>query len=541
MSTEPDDTNQKTKSSRKWIDAAGHFLLKHTISTVSLVMLVCIALIVGQVYRLQTSLVEAQAVENARQLSLAISEFRSLYTSEVVQRLRDTPVVVTHNYQDIHNAIPLPATFSILLGNRIGQVSNRTYIKLYSPYPFPWREEQGGLRDDFGAQAWKTLKANPKTPFYRFEESNGGEVLRMASADIMRPSCVGCHNSHPDTPKSDWLVGDLRGIVEVVVPVERAFSLSRTALQETFLLMLAVTVILLGILAFAMNRWRGALTAMRALTTRTVETNRRLEKEIDARTRAENALESRANELSRSNKDLEQFAYIASHDLQEPLRKIRAFGGMLEKAVSTELEGEPKDYLDRMLNATQRMQQLINDLLTFSRATSSPMAFEKVDLTALIESVQQEMEPVIEDSKARIRLHNLPTIDANPVHMRQLFQNLISNAVKFRRDDIKPEISISAEIQETLAPGTNAAPICKITVSDNGIGFEKQFQDKIFEMFKRLHARGTYPGTGIGLAICQRIVERHHGNIQAISEPGKGTSFVITLPVHQNGQQDNVI
>ncbi len=233
-----------------------------------------------------------------------------------------------------------------------------------------------------------------------------------------------------------------------------------------------------------------------------------------------------SDELSRSNRELEDFAFVASHDLQEPLRKIRAFGDRLKTNYAQLLDITGADYINRMGNAAERMSNLINDLLEFSRISTRGKPFTDVPLQAVVEGIVDDLEVSIEESGAKIMLESLPVINADPSQMHHLFINLISNAIKFRKPDIKPIVEIQY-FQENIS----MEPQHIITIRDNGIGFEQEFEDKIFIPFQRLHARTDYTGTGIGLAICRRIVERHGGNISATSELGIGTLFRIEIPV----------
>tara|TARA_R110000737_G_scaffold311726_1_gene320797 strand:+ start:1162 stop:2637 length:1476 start_codon:yes stop_codon:yes gene_type:complete len=233
-----------------------------------------------------------------------------------------------------------------------------------------------------------------------------------------------------------------------------------------------------------------------------------------------------SDELSRSNRELEDFAFVASHDLQEPLRKIRAFGDRLQTNYAQQLGDKGTDYIKRMANAAERMSNLINDLLEFSRISTRGKPFTKVPLHQLVASTIDDLEISIKETDARIILDILPEINADPSQMHHLFLNLISNAIKFRKVDSKPIIEIQY-YQEKIA----SAQWHVITIKDNGIGFEQAFSDKIFVPFQRLHARTEYKGTGIGLAICRRIVERHGGKISATSELGLGALFRIEIPL----------
>jgi two-component system sensor kinase FixL len=247
--------------------------------------------------------------------------------------------------------------------------------------------------------------------------------------------------------------------------------------------------------------------------------------DITQRKRAEKALQSQAEELARSNSELEQFAYVASHDLQEPLRKILAFGDRLTAKCGDKLGAEGSDYLARMRMAASRMQSLIHDLLSLSRVTSRPRPFAPVDLTEIASGVVLDLESRIEQLGGRVEVGPLPLVIADRMQMSQLLLNLIANALRFHKPDVSPVVKVFDE----CVPGT--AGVCRVAVEDNGIGFDEKYLDRIFQVFQRLHGRGVYEGSGIGLAICRKILERHGGSITASSKPGGGAKFTITLPL----------
>jgi light-regulated signal transduction histidine kinase (bacteriophytochrome) len=236
-----------------------------------------------------------------------------------------------------------------------------------------------------------------------------------------------------------------------------------------------------------------------------------------------------ATQLERSNRELQDFAYVASHDLQEPLRKIVVFGERLKEKNSEALGPEALDYLERMRKAAARMQTLINDLLTFSRVTTKAHPFVPVNLAEIASEVVNDLEGRIELVKGRVELGTLPVIDAEALQMRQLLQNLIGNALKFRRPEEPPVVKVEAQI--ISAPDTPAKKLCQLTISDNGIGFDEKYLDRIFNVFQRLHTRNEYEGTGMGLAIVRKIALYHGGDITAKSKPGQGATFILTLPV----------
>jgi light-regulated signal transduction histidine kinase (bacteriophytochrome) len=274
-------------------------------------------------------------------------------------------------------------------------------------------------------------------------------------------------------------------------------------------------------------------------------------------------------ELTRSNAELQQFASIASHDLQEPLRKIQAFGDQLKTKYNQALTEQGQDYVQRMQNAAGRMQTLINDLLTLSRITTKAQPFVPVDLAQVVQEVLSDLEVRVQESNAQVEVGSLPTIDADPLQMRQLLQNLIGNALKFHKTIEPPRVRVYSQVLkdeeqhsalETMLPanvpsltrvglgwiepppeqmdgqlsGNSTTPKrCQIMVEDNGIGFDEKYLDRIFNVFQRLHGRSAYEGTGMGLAICRKIAERHSGSLTAKSTPGQGATFIVTLPIQQ--------
>src|SRR5690554_5571789 len=246
-------------------------------------------------------------------------------------------------------------------------------------------------------------------------------------------------------------------------------------------------------------------------------------------------------ELSSMNENLENFAYVASHDLNEPLRKIRTFGEMIELELNSDQINQKTvvSHIHRMQSAAERMQELIEDLLSYSRISRQFDISEKIDLQDVVETVLGDLEIAIKESNANIQIESLPnSILADAIQMRQLFQNLISNAIKFKKPEVDPVITIKSELvkAETLPFDELAIDhsqmYWKITVADNGIGFDEKYTDKIFAVFQRLHGRSTYEGTGIGLSICKKICENHKGGITAESSEGNGATFIVFLPIN---------
>jgi len=249
----------------------------------------------------------------------------------------------------------------------------------------------------------------------------------------------------------------------------------------------------------------------------------------------EQELKEKIRLLEISNEELERFAFVASHDMQEPLRKIQSFGFLLRDRFELQLAEEGKNYLAKMLQSAERMSKMIKDLLNFSRISNKQEPFRPVPLKEVVLGILSDQELKIKTMGADIQLGDLPVVEAVPSQMDHLFNNLLSNALKFTRPGEKPVITVASErvdggLFEELIPGKS---YCKVSIADNGIGFDEKYLDHIFKIFQRLHGKSTYEGTGIGLAICKRIVSYHKGVITARSMPGEGACFIVVLPENQ--------
>lgn len=471
-------------------------LYKHTILVLSVIFCSGTLLTLGYLSHATTTLMQSAALQGITLHAESLMELRNLYTTEVVDRVSGRNIEVTHDYLHKAGAIPLPATFSMELGRRISLRGSGMVVRLYSNYPFPWRKD-GGAHDDFEQQALAALQARPQQPYYRFEDFQGRASLRYATADVMRAECISCHNARSDSPKHDWKVGDVRGVLEIIRPLDSVVAQSRTDLRDVFILFGALLVLGLGALALVITRLR------------------RVSVEL------EDQVAQRTIQLAAANQELEAFSYSVSHDLRAPLRSIDGFSRALLDDYSVQLDEVGKDYLQRVRAATQRMGQLIDDMLKLSRVTRSEMNFETVNLSVLAQTVADELQQA--QPERRVEFVCMPgmTVRGDAHLLKIALENLLGNAWKFtsKREHAHIEIGVTHKVGASV-----------YFIRDNGAGFDMAYVGKLFSAFQRLHAMAEFSGTGIGLATVQRIIHRHGGRVWAEGELGKGATFYFTLP-----------
>ena len=348
------------------------------------------------------------------------------------------------------------------------------------------------------------------------------------------------------TGRSQQLMDAIRGHVAEARAEESRLLKERSSAKEagtrsTILSLVPGGLLSLAVLLLVFTLLKREL-AQRLRTERDLREHRdRLHEQVAERKRAEadlqeafRALESLNSRLQASNGALQDFAVVASHDLQEPLRKIRMISDRLSAKHGAEFSGETLEYLQYLIDATSRMQSLINDLLAFSRVTTRGQAFAPVNLNQVTAEVLSDLSARIEATAARIEVKDLPTLEADPLQMRQLLQNLIANALKFTPAGVAPTVRIYArDRDEQTTQGQDGHKMVQFFIEDHGIGFDEKYLDRIFNVFQRLEGRSAYEGTGMGLAICRKIAERHGGSITARSQPGQGATFIVTLPLSQ--------
>ncbi len=457
---------------------------------------------VWHVSQLQSRLIESSAIKNARLFSETLAEFRTLYTSEVVKAAKQYGLEVSHDYATKENSIPLPATLTMLLGKKLGKHASGSKFMLYSPYPFPWRQENGGLRDQYMEEAWQFLSQNPDKPFYRFVERDGHKSLRYAIADLMRPSCVQCHNNHPDTPKNDWKAGNLRGILEIDLPLEELNESTAEDLKGTMVTF--GTIALLGVIGIG------------SVTNKLRRTSEELHLRVQERT-AE--LVDKATALEHTNQELDQFSYVVSHDLKAPLRAINNLSGWIEEDLEAVLTDDTRQQMSLLRGRVKRMEDLIQGVLCYSRIGRIDTEVENVDVDELLREIIDGLA-VPEGLVINIAPH-MPVFVTARVPLSQVFANLLSNAIKYHH---KPQQGhVQVDVQEVNGE------YFQFSVHDDGPGIAPKYHDKVFSIFQTLNARDKVESTGVGLSIVKKIVETQGGKITLESAEGQGSTFRFTV------------
>ena len=545
-------------------------LHERTILVLSILFGICLVIMLLHITHLKTQMLKVVALQSADVYTRALTEMRSLYSSEVVERVRGRGVEVTHDYVQHDGAIPPPDTLSRKLGERMGMQRKGEETHLFSPYPFPWREQDGGLHSDFEKKAWAFLNENPEKVFFKFDDVHGQSTLRYATADVMRPECVDCHNSHPNSPKREWEDGQVRGVLEIMYPIRSFDSLTGVNLRDTYGLMSLLALLWLGGLGLVVSKLRRTSVELEQRveqrTSDLVDMNQRLEEEIQERVLAEQALREardhlekrvqertaklaeanaelvreiterkmaeegvrklntdllqRTAQLEASNKELEAFSYSVSHDLRAPLRGIDGFSQAVLEDYGDKLDSSGKSFLERVRAASQRMSKLIDAMLNLARLTRADLNTQTVDLSLLAQQTISDLQKDSPERQVNCRIADGLFAVADPSLLRVVLENLLGNAWKFTGQASHAEIEMGLT-QYKSQPA--------FFIRDNGAGFDMTYVHKLFGTFQRLHAFSEYPGVGVGLATVQRIIQRHGGQIWAEGMVGAGATFYFTL------------
>ena len=505
-------------------------------------------MIVWYMEKQQSALVESISIKNAELYLAAISDFRTLYTSEVVNKLQNSNILIVHDYQERSDAIPLPATLSMLLAQRIGQRSAGTEVRLYSPFPFPWRKADNGLQGDFGHSAWEFFKTSPELPYLSFDVIGESRVLRYAVADQMRPDCVECHNNHQDSPKSDWKVGDVRGILEVTLPIGEFQQQARTNLEGfiwltvvTSLVGLFTLLLLIGRLKFnyrqSQDKLKIEIEQGKLAQIKMIESNDDLQQTLITLKQTQESLIEKETMAALGG----MVAGIA-HEINTPIGICVTATSVLEENTQNLISHIEQGKLSRMMlesytNTSLDSSKIINHNLqracelidSFKQVSVDQTSHERrtFNVNAYLKAIVNSLRPQTKRHVKQISIDcsEMLEIDSFPGALSQVMTNLITNSVKYgfdgRTDGV---ISIKVTVE---------ADCLNVHYQDNGQGIDKNLHKKIFEPFYTTGRNSG--GSGLGLHIIYNIIgQLFKGKIICHDCKGSGVTFEIMLPFNES-------
>ncbi len=488
----------------------------------SLFIVVSVALIFWNLDRVGKQFVQDTLEHDAALYSEAIAEFRTLYTSEVVSRVKSHGIKITHNYKEHDRSIPLPATLSMELGQRIGEKSSGTQVRLYSDFPFPWRVDEGGVRDSFQKEAIEALRQKPDVPFFRFEEIEGERYLRFATADIMRPACVGCHNSHPDTPKKDWMVGDVRGVLEITRPIGVAETAVNAGGRQIIYLVLGILILGTVITFYFVLRLKRYSEQIEVENKKVELVNMELQSQ------------ARQLEVSRQKAEIAtqaKSAFLAntSHEIRTPMTAVLGYAEcLLDRDLKLE---EREEHIQTILSNGRHLLNILNDILDLSKIEAGQLDVELIPTS--LSDILTDLESLM-GARARQKGLSFDIICStsipdrfitDPTRVRQVLLNLISNAIKFTT---KGGVLVLVSFKEsgTIWDGREV-PTIYFNVKDTGIGISEEAQKKLFKPFSQADISNSrkFGGTGLGLSISKELSTLLGGDIEIFSKLEKYTVF----------------
>ena len=489
------------------LKASAYLLRNHIVTLLLILFCAATAIALWQLSRLSLQLIQSSALQAASQQSESLRELRKLYTSEVADRVAGHGISVTHDYATKEGAIPLPATFSMELSERISKQSTGLQARLYSDFPFPWRKE-GGPRDDFEREAIRQLRQFPDQPFYRFEDFQGRPSLRYAVADRMEAGCVSCHNTHPDSPKTNWKLGDVRGVLEIIRPLDSIIAQINAGLRETFALMAIIGMLGLSGLALVVGKLRQSQAAARE--------RERADQERNDAMQAELARVARLTTMG-------EMASSIAHQINQPLASVVNNANAARRWLNRDPPNieEVQAALKRIVNDGERGSGIIGSIRAMVKKGDRSRG--QVDLNDLINDAMRLTEDQFRRHGVSIRSEladDLPRVMGDRVQLQQVMLNLLMNAAEAMSSICDRERLI--RVRSEKHDGDSVL----ISVEDSGTGIKPEDQKRIFEAFFTTKADGM----GMGLSICRSIVESHGGHIAVAKGMPHGSVFQVILP-----------
>ena len=503
---------------------------KHPLTILALVFIIGSSFIFIQIKKLNTQLIKSTTIQSTRQYAQVLSEFRTLYSSEVVATMAAAGIEISHDYKEKHNAIPLPATLSLLLGERMGLQGLDVPVRLYSAFPFPWRKDSGGLAGSFEKEAWLQLQETPLQPFVRVEEVNGKLSVRYAIADVMRPTCVNCHNNHPDTPKTGWKAGDVRGVLEVIEPFTQGIAQVNTIFVQ--MVIMISSLLLVGMAGFAVT-----VTTLKRNNNTLDGLINQLGSEIDVRKLVERELSASKNnallakeqaDLARedavaANKAKSVFLANISHEIRTPMNAILGYTQILQR--DQKMNQDQQKSLSIVGKSGDHLLGLIDDVLDLSKieAGASQIVLDPFDLVELCNTLSDMFSLKAQQKGISWKINTdfasaVMVVSGDQGKIRQVLINLVGNAIKF---------TDQGEVKFTLSCSRDN--VFSFSITDTGIGIEKSHQSAVFDAFNQGNVSLEFGGTGLGLTISKKYLKMMGSELKLESALNQGANFYFDL------------
>jgi|GEM_PF-1971393 len=497
------------------------------------------ALFFSYLDHMHSKVASESAYKTSKGYAAILSQFRSLYSSAIINVAQRLDIELTHDYHLKKMSLPLPSTMSLLLNEKITQ-SGVTNVKQYSPYPFAWRKEVGGLNDSFTKAAWQALSDHPNIPFTRIEEVKGILSVRYAIANTVKPECVSCHNTYTDTPKDNWKSGDLFGVLEIIEPViikKNAISHYFTSIKVIFCIVLLIVLVPFYILLGRLTQDRKVLAAVSTQFRQSLTDHKNLQHSLQE-ANDQSAIQKQKTDLAlkealEANSIKSVFLANISHEIRTPMNAILGYTKILKSNPS--IKGESLKSLLIINKSGEHLLNLINDILDIAKLESgaSKLHITNFDILDVCNSSVEMF--ALKASQKRLTLTFVTdintdtlTVNGDQLKLRQVIINLIGNALKFTS---KGRVILKLNIQEDS--------VFSFSVIDTGTGVHQQYQSSIFDSFNQGESAASCDGVGLGLSISKKYLKLMHSDIQLISTPGIGSKFFfdICLPIQKKTQK----